>query len=77
MIELPAPHTPAIKKATSWQDRIHRSLNKDAPFDWAIERVGATHHGLSSVVFITNTAESDFGAHTALSCVIRAWHFIF
>jgi len=41
--------------------RIHRSLNKDAPFHWAIERVGAiTHHGQSSAAFITNIAETDF-----------------
>ena len=40
--------------------RIHRSLNKDAPFHRAIERVGAITSRLSSAVFITNITESDF-----------------
>jgi hypothetical protein len=41
MIELQLPRRQPSKRLSSWQDRIHRSLNKDAPFDWAIERVGA------------------------------------
>jgi hypothetical protein len=40
--------------------RIHRSLNKDAPFHRAIERVGAIASRPVSVVFIINIAESDF-----------------
>src|SRR6266498_2602373 len=42
------------------ESRIHRSLNKDAPFHRAIERVGAITSRLSSAVFITNITESDF-----------------
>jgi hypothetical protein len=35
-------------------------LDKDAPFHRAIQRLGASHHNLSSVDFITNIAESNF-----------------
>src|SRR2546429_5381756 len=42
------------------ESRIHRSLNKDAPFHRPIERVGAITSRLSSAVFITNITESDF-----------------
>jgi transposase InsO family protein len=43
------------------ESRIHRSLSKDAPFPRAIERASASsHRDLSSAVFITNIAESDF-----------------
>jgi hypothetical protein len=42
------------------ESRIHRSLDKDAPFHRAIERLASSHHSLSSAAFITNIAESDF-----------------
>jgi transposase InsO family protein len=41
------------------ESRIHRSLNKDAPFPRAIERLGVTT-SRPVAVFITNIAESDF-----------------
>jgi hypothetical protein len=50
------------KYATYYNEsRIHRSLDKDAPFHRVIERLGAiTHHSLSLAAFITNIAESNF-----------------
>ena len=50
-----------IKFAAYYNEcRIHRSLNKDAPFHRAIERVGASHLGLFLAAFITNIAGPDF-----------------
>ncbi len=42
------------------ESRIHRSLNKDAPSIGRLSESALSHHGLSSAVFITNIAESDF-----------------
>jgi hypothetical protein len=43
------------------ESRIHRSLEKDAQFDRAIEQSRRHHiHSLSLAAFITNIAESDF-----------------
>jgi transposase InsO family protein len=51
------------------ESRIHRSLNKDAPFPRAIERLGVTT-SRPVAVFITNIAESDF-RYTQLSITRR------
>jgi hypothetical protein len=45
--------------------RIHRSLNKDARSIGRLSASALSHHCLSSAVFITNIAESDFW-HTQL-----------
>jgi hypothetical protein len=42
------------------ESRIHRSLNKDAPFHRATEPLGAVRHTQFSVAFTTNIAESNF-----------------
>jgi hypothetical protein len=53
------------------ESRIHRSLNKDAPFHRAIERVGAITSQPVLGVFITNIAESDFRTALDLRTVLR------
>ena len=42
------------------ESRPHRSLNKDAPFHRAIERLGAINQNPFSVAFTANIAESNF-----------------
>jgi transposase InsO family protein len=60
------------------ESRIHRSLDKDAPFHRAIEHVGVITHSLSLAAFITNIAESDFRytqrSSTAISGLPRQPH---
>jgi hypothetical protein len=40
--------------------RTHRSLNKDAPLNRAIERLAPSSHDLSLAAFTINIAESNF-----------------
>src|SRR6266576_4531983 len=42
------------------ESRIHRSLSKVTPFPARLSASGSSHRNLSSAVFITNIAESDF-----------------
>src|SRR5262249_44162426 len=53
------------------ESRIHRSLDKDAPFHRAIERCGVITSQPVLVAFITNIAESDFRHAHGYSLAIR------